>query len=82
MNNPFTIKRKIEHCFALATEYGFELREISDYTIGQIYVYAAKDNMMFDKEKCLEQFPSWEILEAFLTGYANGALVHTEKRKK
>jgi hypothetical protein len=81
--NPFTIKRKIDNCFALAKECGFELRENTNhYVAGEIYLYAAPDNTVFAKDVCLERFPSWEVAEAFFAGYLKCELAYKMGGKK
>lgn len=77
MNGPFAIKIKIDNCFRLAKECGFELREAGNHFVaGEIYLYAAPDNTVFAKDVCLERFPSWEIAEAFFAGYLKSDLAH------
>ena len=81
--NPFTIKRKIDNCFALAKECGFELRDSTNqYVAGEIYLYAAPDNTVFTKDMCLERFPSWEVTEAFFAGYLKCELAYKMGGKK
>ena len=81
--SPFQIKHKIDNCFALAKECGFELRESGNqYTRGEIYLYAAPDNTVFAKDMCLERFPSWEIVEAFFAGYLKCELAHNARGKE
>lgn len=81
--NPFIIKHKIDNCFALAKECGFELRENTNlYTSGEIYLYAAPDNKVFAKDVCLERFASWEIAESFFSGYLKSELAYKAGGKK
>jgi hypothetical protein len=83
MNGPFAIKLKIDNCFRLAQECGFELRaNVNNHVAGEIYVYAAPDNTVFAKDVCLERFPSWEIAEAFFAGYLKCELAYKVGGKK
>lgn len=83
MNGPFAIKHKIDNCFRLAQECGFELRDVRNHHVaGEIYLYAAPDNTVFAKDVCLERFPSWEIAEAFFSGYLKAELAYKVGRKK
>ena len=75
--NPFQLKQKIDACFALAKECGFELRELGPhYTRGEIYLYAAPDNKVFATDICIQRFSSWEIAEAFFAGYLKCELAY------
>jgi hypothetical protein len=67
---PFQLKNKIDNCFSLAKECGFELREHGTHRKNSdIYLYAAPENKVFAKGICIAQFASWEMAEAFFTGY-------------
>jgi hypothetical protein len=81
--NPFQLKHRIDACFELAKECGFELREHGPhYTGGEIYLYAAPDNKVFAKDICIKRFSSWEIAEAFFAGYLKCELAYKAGGKK
>jgi hypothetical protein len=79
---PFQLKHRIDACFALAKECGFELREHDYFDDCEIYLYAAPDNTVFAKDVCLERFPSWEVAEAFFAGYLKCELAYKAGGKK
>jgi hypothetical protein len=80
---PFDLKHKIDNCFALAKECGFELREFNNvYRSDDIYLYAAPENTIFAKDVCLERFSSWELAEAFFAGYLKSEFAYKAGKNK